>query len=501
MISRCLSLALLCLASLSLSVNSQINSVDGCDGCQLSLDPVCSTYGVTFMNLCLASCQGVPVVSTGACAGTYDFARSPGNAYYEQEDDLVWSETFEKYIADGFFFTGKIPTSSNGRHPQAKLTITPRIKQDPFGTMTPRAGVISTRAVRLTPEGHVYVAANATYAKFEASRTRAADHSSTDAMYAVPSSAQGQKEDNRVPEHNTLDYPYAAMGQLSYQGGGHSYVCTGSFVSAHDVLTAAHCVYNSRSGVAYTNWLFTPALNGSMSAMAGLNKYDYVTIYQNYMTDGSDVNYWDMAVIRMKTSYSQWMNLGLVGSSSATLPLVQTCGYPGDKGTIYNCELWCCNCSATAHQSHADGMLYTDACYTYSGQSGAPLYVPGNSSSVLGVLSGGPASQNWVNYWTPMDATHRMSVSKWISTVPSEAPTALPEQELPKVAAAAADPPKAAKAFNPFLASLLASPPFLETRLPCRKGCDCSHHPSLTVSARLVSYAGMGALLLVMLLA
>src|SRR3979490_2788237 len=42
------------------------------------------------------------------------------------------------------------------------------------------------------------------------------------------------------------DYPWSSIGKLYNRAGG---ACTGAVVSQSEVLTAAHCLYNRRTGV------------------------------------------------------------------------------------------------------------------------------------------------------------------------------------------------------------------------------------------------------------
>lgn len=51
-------------------------------------------------------------------------------------------------------------------------------------------------------------------------------------------------EDHRLPVETT-DWPWAAIGRLNRGTGGH---CTATLIAADRVLTAAHCVFNPRTG-------------------------------------------------------------------------------------------------------------------------------------------------------------------------------------------------------------------------------------------------------------
>ncbi len=74
------------------------------------------------------------------------------------------------------------------------------------------------------------------------------------AFVAAPSGLAAEKsllpgigsEDHRLPVDRT-DWPWAAIGRLNRETGGH---CTATLIAPDRVLTAAHCVFNPRTGQA-----------------------------------------------------------------------------------------------------------------------------------------------------------------------------------------------------------------------------------------------------------
>ncbi len=57
------------------------------------------------------------------------------------------------------------------------------------------------------------------------------------------------------------------------------YSLTGTFITQYDVLSAAHCVFDSLAGVAFTDWSFQPGKQGR-TAPYGTFAYLYVNFYR-----------------------------------------------------------------------------------------------------------------------------------------------------------------------------------------------------------------------------
>ena len=75
---------------------------------------------------------------------------------------------------------------------------------------------------------------------------------------------QLQMTDNRYRITTTTAAPYWNYGRILFKKADQSsWICSGTFISPDDVVTAGHCVIDSASGSSYSGFTFIPGLNGA----------------------------------------------------------------------------------------------------------------------------------------------------------------------------------------------------------------------------------------------
>lgn len=112
-------------------------------------------------------------------------------------------------------------------------------------------------------------------------------------------------------------YPHKWIGRLSFSTSGGTSYCSATAISGNDMVTAAHCVYDTTNNVWYSKWAFTPAYrNGSApyGTFPALS-CSVLTAWQN-LSGSYSINTWapyDVAVCKMgNNSAGQTLN-GAVG--------------------------------------------------------------------------------------------------------------------------------------------------------------------------------------------
>ncbi|MGR9108502.1 MAG: trypsin-like serine peptidase [Gammaproteobacteria bacterium] len=163
----------------------------------------------------------------------------------------------------------------------------------------------------------------------------------------------------------TTTYPERAIGLLTFNQSGSSFICTGFLIGPDTVATAGHCVHEGNGGNFSTNVRFYPGRNvsspfGSCSArrlftvggwsQSGSPNFDYGAVKLNCRV-GNTVGWFGYF----------WQSATLVG-----LP-VQISGYPSDKpfGTHWST-------SGDIEISEVFRTRYRHD--TAGGQSGAPVF-------------------------------------------------------------------------------------------------------------------------------
>jgi V8-like Glu-specific endopeptidase len=132
-------------------------------------------------------------------------------------------------------------------------------------------------------------------------------------------------------------YPHVWSGKLTFTTASGGASCSATVLRGNNIVTAAHCVYDTTNNVYYSNWVFTPAYrNGSapygtftartcsiLTAYAGLTGTFNVTKWSRY----------DVAVCTLNNNSAGQSVNGAVGSAGRTWnagnnQLVFINGYP-----------------------------------------------------------------------------------------------------------------------------------------------------------------------------
>lgn len=194
-------------------------------------------------------------------------------------------------------------------------------------------------------------------------------------------------------------YPHKWDGKLTFSvpGGGSS--CSATVISGNNIVTAAHCVYDTANNRWYSNWVFTPAYRNG-SAPFGTFTASACTILTNWINlSGSfSINSWtryDVAVCTLnKNSAGQTIN-GAVGWAGRLWnvgyqQLVFNSGYPAKNynlATITGPAQYLRSCTDETFAQTTDTL--GGGCYWGPGISGGswlvgykPFVVTGQVNSV-----------------------------------------------------------------------------------------------------------------------
>lgn len=135
-------------------------------------------------------------------------------------------------------------------------------------------------------------------------------------------------------------YPHRWMGRLTFNvpGGGAS--CSATAISGNNIVTAAHCVYDTTANIWYSNWVFTPAYRNG-TAPYGTFSASACTILTSWvnLTGSFSINTWtrhDVAVCTMNNnSAGQTLNaaVGYAGRywNGSYAKIAFNSGYPAQN--------------------------------------------------------------------------------------------------------------------------------------------------------------------------
>ena len=101
-------------------------------------------------------------------------------------------------------------------------------------------------------------------------------------------------------------YPHVWVGRLTFEAPNGTNYCSATAISGNNIVTAAHCVYDSTNNIWFDNWAFTPAYRngsrpyGTFPANSCWILTAWVNLWGNY-----SINTWarhDVAVCEMDTN-------------------------------------------------------------------------------------------------------------------------------------------------------------------------------------------------------
>ncbi|MFO1152888.1 MAG: trypsin-like serine protease [Rhodospirillales bacterium] len=135
-------------------------------------------------------------------------------------------------------------------------------------------------------------------------------------------------------------YPHRWVGKLTFNTPTGGASCSATSISGNNIVTAAHCVYDSTNNVFYSNWVFSPAYRNGASPYGTFtaNQCWVLTAWVN-LTGAYSINTWtryDVAVCKLNPNSSgQTLNnaVGWAGRlwNAGYNQLVFNSGYPANN--------------------------------------------------------------------------------------------------------------------------------------------------------------------------
>ncbi|GAX27050.1 hypothetical protein FisN_9Lh370 [Fistulifera solaris] len=284
--------AYLILAFSFAGVVAQYNCDAGC-----SLDsaimggPVCGEDLLTYVNGCVASCQGVRKFTSGPCSGDADRIAMPD---FSGNSEIITRAIMNRFAKENFRFVTK----------EIEFSTEPIVEEgsaeDEFNIFSPLQESATKSIVRVTHEGYKFIA------KASSSTKMTSTQPYRGVVEDTSSNLRHRKLDVIGPDTrsvigNTSVFPYRTIGAVDYNNPT---LCTATMISRRSGLTAGHCAYS------YSSKTWRPMKKIAPGRYIDLTQpdktaepfgtwdVDYVTVMQAYIANRSRTA--DIAVVTYK---------------------------------------------------------------------------------------------------------------------------------------------------------------------------------------------------------